>query len=185
VALATRGYISVGVSDEPADVDSLTVTSAASIRDRIIALIEALTPTVLPSHRFRESRNEYGGDFMRWAEANPVAAFRRFQVRDTGAFFPPELSNTDLEWQFVTFEILVAYPHDHRAGRQNALDRDDAMAADELLIEDAVGLNGYLNFIDPHPNAAWVSGRTTKVIASACTFLTIIQAMRFYRSQPT
>jgi hypothetical protein len=159
-----------------------SATTAAAIRDRIIAVIEALAPGPLASNPYIGSRNEYGADFEDWARSNPDGAFRRFQVRDTGEQAPPEVSNTNLEWRSVTFEIVVAYPQSHRTGPQNALDRDDIMSADQHQIEQAIGVNGYANFIDPSPNACWVSGSTDRDISDPVDFLVIKQTMGFWRA---
>ena len=62
----------------------MALATAESIRDRIYALIEALTPTALSADKFRRYRNESGADFDAWAEKTASGAFRRFQVRETG-----------------------------------------------------------------------------------------------------
>lgn len=157
-------------------------TTAANIRDRIIALIEALTPTSIAGTRFTKYRNEGGANFRGWAVgAGKASAWRRFQVRDDGSYEPPVVSNTDVELHFVTFEIVVAYSQDHRAGGDAALDRDDVMREDQLAIETAIGMRGRANFVSPHPVASWVEARPTeRELGDGVDFLVIHQRMMFY-----
>lgn len=130
-------------------------TTPDLIRDRIIAVITALTPHTVAGDRFRPYRNEGGGDFQAWAEANAVGCRRRFQVRRYGVSEPPDVSNEDFEERNVTFRILVAYPQTHRDGAGAALDRDDAMDADMFQIDHAIGMCGRANLSPPYPDACW------------------------------
>ena len=159
-------------------------TTAESIRDRIIAVIEALTPNHLQDIPYRAWRNEGQANFRAGANAGPAAAFRWFQVRDVGTDGPPEVSNTDVEYRTVIFEILVAYPQTHRYGEDNALDRDDIMSEDQHQIEQAVGLSGYGNFTGSNPHATWREGETEREVGAGCDFLVIRQTMSFYRAMP-
>lgn len=154
-------------------------TTAENIRDRIIAIIEALTPTSLAGDEFRKYRNEGAAGFTAWAAEQKAAAWRRFQVRDTGVDSPPDVSNTDIEMRYVTFEIRVAYPQTHRAGRDAALDRDDVMREDQRAIEYAIGMAGRSNFTSPNPDATWVEGSTEREIGDGVDFLVITQRMMF------
>lgn len=160
-----------------------TASTAESIRDRIIAVIEALTPESFAGDKFRRYRNEGAGRFEDWADDNPQAALRRFQVRDTGEDTPPAVSNTDIEQREVTFSILVAYPQNARAGKDQALDRDDLMSLDQHQIEKAVGMQGRANFTSPYPDACWLSGSTARTVGAACDFLEIRQVMTFMKQQ--
>lgn len=123
----------------------MTATSEA-IRDRCITLIEGVAPSVLPGDLFRRYRNEGKGDFVAWASANAAACRRRFQVRDVGDDDPPAVSNMLVEERLLTLQIYIAYPQDSRAGRNNALDRDDSMVADWRKIDPLIGLVGSSNF---------------------------------------
>lgn len=129
-------------------------TTKASIRDRIHTLIEALAPDSLERDKFRRYRNEGGARFMEWCEANAAGAWRRFQVREVGADEDPDTTNTDGEYRFVSFRLLVAYPQNQRSGRDGALDRDDVVEQDWFAINQAIGLNGRSNFTAPNPDAA-------------------------------
>jgi hypothetical protein len=157
-------------------------TTVESIRDRAIDVIEATAPSVLPSDEFRRYRNEGGADFRVWAERNPAGAWRRFQVRDTGDDEPPEVSNTDVEERRITLVVTVAYPQTSRAGKDGALDRDDAMSSDQHKIEHAIGMCGRANFAPPYPDACWRSGRTERVVGDGVDFLVITQTMSFRRT---
>lgn len=172
------------VADEPASLQgNIMPTTAATIRDHIIRLITELVPSVLERDRFKPYRNELAADFADAAEASPQC-FRWFQVRDTGRFGSPLVSNTDVTARYVTFEILVAYPQTHRTGPQNALDRDDAMDADELELEQTFGMHGYQNFNGiAGPQASWVESNIARAKGTGVDFLVISQTMRYHRLQ--
>lgn len=155
-------------------------TTVAIIRDRIAAVITALSPTYLAGDKFRTYQAEGPGDFVAWAEQT-IAGWRRFSVRDLGAESEPRVSDASVEWREAVFEILIAYPHTHRAGEQNALDRDDAMRADQLQIEAAIGQHGGANLAGI---ATWVADgyAVDRLMGLACDFLSIRQRMGFYRS---
>jgi hypothetical protein len=170
-----------GASSSPVAITN-NVTTVEELRDHIIALIKALVPTVHSDTGFLPFLDDDGDDFVAWALANPAAALRRFQVRDSGDDEWPDITDTQVEYRFVTFEILVAYPQtarftsDDGAGR----DRDDARRRDQLLLEQSVGLNGYTNFTGATcPNAAHVNGSTTRPIVGNVDFLFLRQKMRF------
>ncbi len=121
-------------------------TTSEGIRDRIIALITAITPAAPVTPAFRAYRNEEGGDFRAFAAANAAGALRRFQVRDNGEDHGVTVSNTDYDEREATFTVLIAYPQNARAGRQNAMDRDDCSDADFHKLDYAIGIYGRANF---------------------------------------
>lgn len=129
-------------------------TTAEAIRDYVIGLIAAIAPTLQPAARFIPFNHERDGDFDAWCEAKTSAPFRRFSARSTHASRRPRTSNVYVEEQFVTLEIVIAYPMTSRTGKDGALDRDDTADSDRKLITQAVCVNGYANFVgDVHPNA--------------------------------
>lgn len=124
----------------------MTLATAAAIRDRICTLFEGLTPTSLSGDKFRRYRNEESAAFDEAMEKNPAGALRRFQVRQVGDDELPLVSNVSEERVRVRFEIRVAYPQTHRYGRDNGMDRDDAMNEDWRSINFAIGIYGRQNF---------------------------------------
>ncbi len=141
-------------------------TNAAAIRDRIIAVIAGLAPTTMTSDAFRAFRNEREGTFQPWAEENPTACRRVFQVRRVDDSRNPELSNSDHEERMITFRVLVAYAQTNRDGMDGALDRDDAIDDDMLQIEHAIGMCGRVNLAPPYPDACWRqegNGETSRI----------------------
>lgn len=127
--------------------DRSTTANASTddaIRDRILTLIEALTPTSLAGDKFRRYRNEGDGDFHAFAQDNPQ--LRRFQARDTGEDAPPAVSNMITEERELHLDITISYPQTARTGRNNALDRDDVMIEDWKKIDFAIGICGGGNF---------------------------------------
>jgi hypothetical protein len=136
------------------DVVTSLPTTVSALRSRARALVAAIVPTVMSDDRLIEYRNEGGADFRAWARANPTAAFRRWQLRDTGDDQSPSMQNTDLEARTIAFTLIVAYPQDERAGDAAALSRDDLALADETLIRLAIGVEGYANWTGAdNPNA--------------------------------
>jgi hypothetical protein len=152
----------------------------ASIRDRMIQVIESITPTVLVGNRFRAHRNEGKGDFVDFVLSNPGQALRRFQVRDIGTMGPPSVSNTDTEWRSVIFEVSVAYPQSARYGKDQALDRDDAIRADLYLLEQHLGPTGAVNFSGSYPAATYLGDTSNIVRAESVDVLVMTQTMGFY-----
>jgi pimeloyl-ACP methyl ester carboxylesterase len=171
-----------GVASAPEYPQLQYATTAEAIRDRIAALMTAIVPDVLTGDRFREHRNQREADFFKAWEAAPAGALRRFQVRDTGEWGTPEVSNTDHDEKRVTFRIAVAYPQTGRYGADQALDRDDVMRSDQKQIEQAVGLYGRGNFTSPNPDACWRADgySVERVVGDACDYLVITQTMSYF-----
>ena len=161
----------------------MSTTTAAAIRDRMIAVISALVPSSLSSDAFIEYPNEATGNFRVWANANPGAAWRSFQVRtilDPTAYHAVEVSNTDLEENYGTFVVTVSYPQDSRAGDGGALRRDDVIDQDRKMIEKAIGLDGAANFTpDTGADATYRGHLPTVEAGDTCDFLVIRQTMSF------
>jgi len=160
----------------------MATTTADAIRDRALTVIEALTPDSLSETKYIRYRNEGDGKFEPWADANPVAAFRRVQVRTRGTDETPESSNHDVETHFLELEVRVAYPMTHRYGPDNALDRDDVIEQDRHRIETAIGLRGAANFAGSYPDATWRGGECSREPGVACDFLVIRQRMSYART---
>lgn len=170
----------------------MATTTAKAIRERILTVVGALTPSVYPSLLFVPYRDESGADFRRWARAHPQVCTRRVQARSVTTEQPPDASNTDVSAQLATFDVVIAYARRFRAGA--GLDRDDTMERDQIQIEHAIGRDGYANFSGANPNASWLGpdARGSQTGTSyerddgggtgGVDFLVIRQTMRFYRS---
>ena len=122
----------------------MSLATAEAIRDRVYTLMEALAVSGAP--KLIRYRNEGGARFDDWAEKNPTACLRRFQVREVGDDAPPETTSASEEYIRLHLEIRIAYPQNHRVGPANAMDRDDMMNADWSLINSAIGIYGRANF---------------------------------------
>jgi hypothetical protein len=166
----------------------MPTTTASAIRQRIVTVIKAVVPALDSHTPFKPYLNQQGADFRADCEQAPQGSVRRFQVRDVGDDQPPAIVNSDIEERRVTFEVIVAYPQTHRWGVDAALDRDDAMSADQHKIEHAIGLNGRENFassVNPaYPDACWREGHTMREVGNGVDFLVITQTMSFFRSMP-
>jgi hypothetical protein len=128
----------------------VATSTPSAIRDQVRTILSQVDPVSLTGTRFRDFRNEGKADFREWAEAHPTSALRRYQVRNIGNDEPPEVSNTVFETRRLTLEILIAYPQDNRAGRDNAMDRDDIIDEDWDYIDFNIGLCGRVNFYTTH-----------------------------------
>lgn len=157
-------------------------TSAESIRDQIIALIEAIVPTHLAGTRFRAYRNEGKADFVLWSESNPAGAYRRFRVREINDRPLPDVSNTDYDAEVAVFEIAIAYAQSGRAGGDQALDRDDHADEDYFKINAEIGWVGKPNFTAPTgPDATPLGAvKVGRVEGTGIDFLMIRASFRYY-----
>jgi hypothetical protein len=124
----------------------MATSTPSAIRDQVRTVLSQVDPVSLTSTRFRDFRNEGKADFREAMEKNPAASLRRYQVRNIGNDEPPEVSNTVFETRRLTLEIVIAYPQDNRAGRDNAMDRDDIIDEDWDYIDFNIGLCGRVNF---------------------------------------
>ncbi len=124
----------------------MSVATIEAIRDRVLTLVEAITPTSDVGVRFRRYRAEAGATFDEDMNKNPTGAHRRFIVRYRGTDATPDVSNTTEERVRAVLEVHVAYPQTQRYGGANALDRDDVIEQDWLKINYAVGMYGRANF---------------------------------------
>jgi hypothetical protein len=163
----------------------VATTTPEAIRDRMITVIEALTPASDTGVRFRRYRNEGGADFKAWADANPNAARRRFQVRTTGRTQVPATSNTDVEEHQIEVIITLAFPKTGRDGPAQALDRDDTLDADQFQIDKACGMLGRANFTpSSYPDATWLEGVPgDRVEGETCDFAELRYVMFYKRTR--
>ncbi len=158
-------------------------TTSELVRDRIYTVIEALTPEADARVKFRRYRNEGGANFKAWASDNAAACRRRFQVRDTGEYGQPEVSNTTVDEEIVTFAILVAYPQTSRDGKGAAMDRDDTYDLDKHQIIKAISGAGRANFAWPYPEACPLNPFSPdRDEGNGVDFLEIQITMVFYRT---
>jgi hypothetical protein len=157
-------------------------TTAEAIRDRMLTVIEALVPASDIGVRYRRYRAEGGARFEDWAEKNATGARRRVHVRYSGDISPPQVSDTVVIWDEVTFTIVVAYPQTARDGAAQALDRDDTGMTDARQILKAIGLHGKANFTAPYPDATWLPSdpEVTRQEGANCDFQEITVQLGYY-----
>lgn len=167
-ASSGRAWTLVLNYEEPA----VLTSTRQLIRDRMITLIKAITPTIRSDVKFRHSLDEREADFVTQMDANPAGALRRFQVRWDRATEVPEASS-ELETQtYATFVIMAAYPHTAATGSEWARDRDDAIETDWHAIDQMVGIYGRGNFSGT--NTCVPLGATHTIVeGETCDFLRI------------
>jgi hypothetical protein len=159
----------------------MATTTAAAIRTAIAALVDDINVGE-PGPAFREHRYDQDGDFIAWAEAHPDAAPRRYSVRLEVKDADPALLTLVEEWREALLVVLVAYPKSNRFGVLNALGLDDAMRADQMLLEAAIGVRGGANLAGiatllPRSDSAisWAGGES-------CDFLIMSQRLGYWAS---
>jgi hypothetical protein len=160
----------------------MATSSSKAIRDRIITVVNGITPTLHAELPFVAYRDESGADFRRWARAHPQLCTRRVQARvlsdEQG-----DIMNEDVEEHLATFEVIVAYAHRWRAGA--SFDRDNVMEEDRHAIEDAIGVLGAANFTPATADATWrehVNASDPRESDEGVDFLVIRQLMSYLRA---
>lgn len=156
----------------------LIPTTSGAIRDQMISILEALTPGALPE-KYKRYRGEGDGNFKRWVSSQPDAGFRRFQIREVGTHVPPSITNTDVEEDTATFQIIVAYPQSARFGAKQSLSRDDVITADRIQLEREIGMAARAHFSPPFPDACWRSSSSTTDRSGPLDLLIITQTMSY------
>jgi hypothetical protein len=151
-------------------------TTPAAIATRIVALVEALTPTTETSIRYTEHRSEDGQSLDDFAEVHPEACMRRFEVRYSGDRDQPEVSNTDVEAEERDFDVVVAYPTSRWS---TARERDAVIDADANQVNHEVGTNSYGSITD----CTMLTEGISREDGSPATFAVINLSAHFYRSQ--
>lgn len=120
-------------------------TTAETIRTKQKGLIQSLNGSQLRAVKFRE--HTHRSDFREWAEDNPGACMRRFQINDLMTYESPLVSDMVEEQQVTSFEVVVAYPADGRFGRDELMGVSDAIRSDMKKIDTAIGHLGTANYV--------------------------------------
>jgi len=153
-------------------------TTAGAIRDVMLAAVEAKTPTVESGTPFLAFREQV--DFREWAAQHPDACLRRVSIRNLGSQEPAAVTNTLTEETSDTFEVIVAYPSNHRFGGKARTSLDDAIEADQIAIHATIGPPGYASLAA----AATVLHQESwsRETAGSATLAVITYRVDYYRS---
>lgn len=159
-----------------ADDNGVEFMTVASVRDELGAAVRNLTPDSLAHVKYRAHDNRQ--DFRDWCNANPQAAFRKYQIRDVGSVAGGEVYDAQQTWHVTELECVVAYPRDYRYGTQALHDLSDVLWEDLNALDNAIGTNS-------------ASGATTATITTlskdteegaACVFAVLRLQTEFWRS---
>jgi len=113
-------------------------TTLAIVRDEQITAITAIVPlSIAYDHRFEVSEGSY--DFRAWAQANPSAAFRRFDTEDAFADAVPDVFDGTRVYTPRAADVLVAYPRNYQYGSQGLRSLDRVMREDMNTIVATLG----------------------------------------------
>lgn len=130
--------------------------------------LSSLTHVKLRAHDNRQ-------DFRSWCDANPQAAFRRFQIRDIGTVPGSEVYDAQQAWHVTEMECVVAYPRDYRYGSQALLDLSDVLWEDLNEIDNTIGTNGFAT------TAVTTTIEKTTEEGAACVFGVLRLRCEFWR----
>jgi hypothetical protein len=160
-------------------------TTAATIRDTCLTVIEALTPRSLAADRFERHRADAcnGATFEEWLTSS-TDQLRRVVMRDTGVRTPPLVSNADVVRERVTFVVAVSYPVSNRYGDDGGRDLHDVIDEDQRQIDHAIGLHGSANIPTDAVYLTEFSSWDRMVLGETYVLLVGTMAYEFWRSAP-
>lgn len=153
----------------------------ATIRAEIIARIEAIDPSTHGGSRFVPYTPDaaLSDDLRTWAEANPGACLRRFDVEAAGDTDEVAVSWVTAEQVTESATIVVAYPNDNRFGGRGPL--LELIAADLAEIDHYAGTRGFS--VDPF-TATIVASDTAREDGASVLFGVIPLRVTYWRSAP-
>lgn len=158
----------------------MAVTTFGACRDEEIALVEATTPTSESALLFRAHLAQ--DDFRTWAQEQPNAATRRFDVRDLFEYDEPININNERAL-YGRHEVVIAYRNDFRYGADRRRDMFDVIHEDRRKIDEAIGPTAYSSLTN-HRN--WHEGDWFSVeVGEAVTFLVLVYRHFFHEDAPT
>ena len=163
----------------------MSATTSAAIRDTMITEVKAITPALNAGVKFRahDQRSMGGTEFQLWCDKNPTGSFRRFSLVDDGTRTPTGASNTDVDWVEVEYELMIAYPRDHRYGAQQKLDAFDVMDSDTNQLAYAVGYRAFATLAAANATVMEPE-RVRRVDGDACFFTVITIRVGYWRAKP-
>lgn len=161
---------------------STPTTTVETIRDKMITVIEALTPSTESKETFRVSLDEI--DFREWASKYKGAVFRRFSILDVTDYENVRVSDGLVEQIDAVLEVVVAYPKSRSKYGANGLrDAMDLIREDMHLIDDNVGLHGGANTVSGQCRAVKRSARIDMGDTDDTAILSVLElGVPFYRA---
>lgn len=190
VGIATRGYYGViDVLGGPPKVGASggTTTDWATVRQRMVTVIKALTPTSLSSLPWLVTETEHS-DFRTYAEelGNSEAVFREYEIEDIEDD-AAGVQDHRSELRLMTAELIIAYPHSwgwYRTKDSTNQWNEAALRAlahqDRKQIDNAIGVRGGSNYTSGQ-SACWFDSVSFEE-GENVTFLVIAMTVRFDES---
>lgn len=86
----------------------MSTTTFETIRERIYANLELLTPELISDAGYRRGQRRL--DLRQWATGNPGSALRVFELRRVGGVSDPQVVDPEQVQRNETAELTVAYP---------------------------------------------------------------------------
>jgi hypothetical protein len=163
-------------------------TTIADVRDTMSDALVAASPIVITGGRFKPHREDV--DFRTFCETTPLAAFRRFSIRDTFETEGPFVSSPDYREMHTTLVCEVAYPaqngfayRDDAAAGRPLLDLHDVIRSDLHVIRSTIGVRGYHALERDGINAAVTGEDWTVDVGDACVY-SVLKLRTMYREDP-
>jgi hypothetical protein len=155
-------------------------TTVKAICENMYSLIRDLSPTSLQHLKFRQA--DLDTEFLAQADEGQVRP-RTFDIEDVGPYEEVTVSDGEIESIRTTIEVRVAYPKAGNYGSARVARRSlmDAMRADMHLIDGAVGLRGYANYVSGQHASIRQPGDPL-VERETCWILALPFAVHLYRS---
>lgn len=113
-------------------------TTAGAVRDRMISLVEDITPAIHAQQKLRAHREQ--NDFREASGAVPGSCLRRFSITFLGDTTQALVTDYQTERVEETVEVVIAYPTDWRHGGTQQLGLHDVMASDAKKIDATIGV---------------------------------------------
>ncbi len=153
-------------------------TTFATVRDQMVALLEAVTPARLAGQKLRRHRDPQ--PFPAWVEAHPEGCLRRFEIVGDLALEPSPFTDGLVEQSEQGVRVQIAYPRSPGLyGPENERDFDDLIDADFAQIDEAIGKFAHPDYVAEQHLAEFRS--LTFEDAGAARILALTYAVQFNR----
>jgi hypothetical protein len=155
-------------------------TTFATVRDKMVTLLEGLTPLRNAAQPFRRHRDP--ADFSAWVEAHPEACLRRFELETALALEPAPFTDGLVENTEQVVRVRVAYPRSPGLyGPENERDHEDLLEVDVAQIDEAIGKHAGPDYVNEQHECAF-RALAIDDAGEAARILSLTYSVQFNRS---